>query len=114
MLSRVAESMYWLARNIERAETLARIIDVNLNRTMDRYSASSGRAQKLWQGVLSIAGRTADVSAVSAHEIAQTAFEYCTFSVESRTSILSCIRIARQNALGVRAELSTEVWEAIN
>lgn len=114
MLSRVAESMYWLSRNIERAETLARMLDVNLNRTMDRYSASSGRAQRVWQGVISIIGMTADLSAVSAREIAQTAFEYCTFSTESRTSILSCIRIARQNALGVRAELSTEVWEAIN
>lgn len=114
MLSRVAESMYWLSRNIERAETLARILDVNLNRTMDRYSASSGRARRVWESVVAIVGMTTDMSAVSARQIAQTAFEYCTFSTESRTSILSCIRIARQNALGVRAELSTEVWEAIN
>lgn len=114
MLSRVAESMYWLARNIERGETLARILDVNLNRTIDRHAASSGRAAKVWRSILGIVGIDHDLSAVTATQIAQTAFEYCTFSTESRTSILSCIRIARQNALGVRAELSTEVWEAIN
>jgi uncharacterized alpha-E superfamily protein len=114
MLSRVAESMYWLSRNIERAETLARILDVNLSRTMDRYSASSGRAMRVWRGVVGIVGMTTDLANVTETQIAQTAFEYCTFSTESRTSILSCIRIARQNALGVRAELSTEVWEAIN
>lgn len=114
MLSRVAESMYWLARNLERSETLARILDVNYNRTMDRYSASGGRTLKIWQNVIDIVGMTADLTALSGTQISQTAFEYCTFSTENRTSILSCIRIARQNALGVRAELSTEVWEAIN
>jgi uncharacterized alpha-E superfamily protein len=114
MLSRVAESMYWLARNIERAETLARILDVNLNRTIDRHAASSGRSMSVWRSILGIVGIDHDLSLVASAQIAQTAFEYCTFSTERRTSILSCIRIARQNALGVRAELSSEVWEAIN
>jgi uncharacterized alpha-E superfamily protein len=75
--------MYWMSRNVERAESLARIAEVGFNRA----PGSAG---------------------------AIDAFLSATFSHENRSSILSCIHIARQNAVGIRAELSTEVWEAIN
>ena len=114
MLSRVAESLYWLSRNIERAESLARILDVNYNRTMDRSGASAARTQRIWASVLDICGASVDIELWDSEKIATNAFEFCTFSTENRTSILSCIRIARANALNVRAELSTEVWETIN
>ena len=114
MLSRVAESLYWLSRNIERAESLARILDVNYNRTMDRSGASDARTRRIWKSVLEICGATVEVDLWDPERIATNAFEFCTFSTENRTSILSCIRIARANALSVRAELSTEVWETIN
>lgn len=114
MLSRVAESLYWLARNVERAETLARILDVNYNRTMDRFVAQGERALVLWQSVTELVGMNVDLALFKGSQISSKAFEYCTFSTESRTSIVSCVRIARSNALSVRAELSTEVWESIN
>jgi uncharacterized alpha-E superfamily protein len=114
VLSRVAESLYWLARNVERAETLARILDVNYNRTVDRNAAGRERAARIWRSVFAIAGITADVELLEGAALASAAFEMCTFSTEWRTSILACIRIARTNALNVRAELSTEVWECLN
>ena len=114
MLSRVAESLCWLARNVERAETLARILDVNYNRTVDRNAAGRERASRIWRSVFQIAGITADVSLLEGAALASAAFELCTFSVEWRTSIVACIRIARANALSVRAELTTEVWECLN
>lgn len=114
MLSRVAESLYWMARNVERAETLARILDVNYNRTVDRNAAGRERAAKIWGSVFEIAGVTADVELLEGSALATAAFELCTFSTEWRTSIVACIRIARSNALSVRAELSTEVWECLN
>ena len=46
MLSRVAESLYWMSRNVERAESLARILDVNYNRTVDRNAAGRERAAR--------------------------------------------------------------------
>lgn len=112
MLSRVAESLWWLSRNIERAETLARILDVNYARTMDFYAARE--ALRHWKGVLDIVGMRTDLDLIPEANVASMALEYCTFSSENRTSIVSCVRIARQNALQVRAELSTEMWEAIN
>jgi uncharacterized alpha-E superfamily protein len=114
MLSRVAESLYWLARNVERAETLARILDVNYNRTVDRNAAGRERATRIWRSVFSIAGITADVELLEGAALASAAFELCTFSTEWRTSIVACIRVARTNALNVRAELTTEVWEYLN
>jgi uncharacterized alpha-E superfamily protein len=114
MLSRVAESLYWMARNLERAETLARILDVNYNHTVDRNTAGRQRAARTWRSVFAIAGISADVALLEGAALATAAFELCTFSTESGTSIVTCVRIARGNALSVRAELSTEVWEAIN
>jgi uncharacterized alpha-E superfamily protein len=114
VLSRVAESLYWLARNVERAETLARILDVNYNRTVDRNAAGRARAARIWRSVFAIAGISADVELLDGAALAAAAFELCTFSTEWRTSIVACIRVARGNALSVRAELSTEVWECLN
>ena len=112
MLSRVAESLWWMSRNLERAETLARILEVNYTRTMDRYAAH--QAVTHWKGILDIVGMLTDLDLIPPESVAATALHYCTFSSENRTSIVSCVRIARQNALQVRAELSSEMWEAIN
>jgi uncharacterized alpha-E superfamily protein len=114
VLSRVAESLYWMARNVERAETIARILDVNYNRTVDRNTAGRKRATRIWKSVFLIAGIDADVELLEGATLASAAFERCTFSTDDRTSIVACIRVARSNALSVRAELSTEVWECIN
>ena len=61
MLSRVAESLYWMSRNVERAETLARILDVNYNRTVDRNAAGRERATRVWRSVLRYRRHPADV-----------------------------------------------------
>jgi len=114
MLSRVAESLYWMSRNIERAESLARIIDVAFNRTVDRLAAGSEDARRVWSSVLELAGGPEDVPTFEGPTLANDAFTYGTFSTENRSSVISCIRIARSNALGVRAELTTEDWETIN
>jgi uncharacterized alpha-E superfamily protein len=103
-----------MSRNVERAETLARILDVNYNRTVDRNTAGRARAARIWRSVFEIAGITTDLDLLDGASLASAAFELCTFSIEERTSIVACIRIARSNALSVRAELSTEVWECLN
>jgi len=112
VLSRVAESLYWLSRNVERAETLARLLEVNVNRTIDRRASARDAAERIWRGVLHIAGSTSGPWLEDDPHL--SAVEHCAFSTEDGTSILSCVRVARANALSVRAELSSEVWEAIN
>ena len=112
MLSRVAESLWWMSRNLERAETLARILDVNYSRTMDRYTGRE--SLRHWKAVLDVAGMQTDLHLIPEASVPTTALHYCTYSRENRTSIASCVQIARQNALSVRSELSSEMWEAVN
>ena len=107
MLSRLAESLYWAARNVERAEDLARLVDVTAARAVDRAVDAESR----WQAVYEVAG-----IAASAGDAADRlgAIERIVFDGESPFSVAGCIRIARRNAIGVRAELTTEIWECIN
>ena len=114
MLSRVADSLFWLGRNIERAETVSRILDVNYTRSMDHYSSSDGRSEKLWRSVVGCTGFVSPTEADRARASVTEAFEYCALDPDNATSILSAVRIARSNALGIRAELTTEVWEQVN
>ncbi len=114
MLSRVADSLFWLGRNVERAETIARILDVNYTRAMDLYSQRDGRSEKLWRSVMHCAGFVSDPQPPVTGKSANDVFGFCAFDAENSTSIVSAVRIARANALGVRAEITTEVWELIN
>jgi len=114
MLSRVAESLYWMSRNVQRAEALSRIVDVAFNRTVDRNAAGREQATAMWRNVLSLVGVPGDASYPGGSRFATDAFASATFSREHPSSIISCIHVARQNAVSVRAELSTEAWEAIN
>lgn len=114
MLSRVAESLFWMSRNVQRAEALARVVDVAFNRTVDRNAAGRGQAESLWHQVLGLVGIPGSDVYPGGSRFAVDAFAMATFSREHRSSVISCIQIARQNAVSVRAELSSEVWEAIN
>ncbi|HEY0394394.1 MAG TPA: alpha-E domain-containing protein [Candidatus Elarobacter sp.] len=107
MLSRVAESLYWAARNVERAEDLARLIDVTATRSVDRAVDPESR----WRAAFTVAGiepypdDTPDRAG---------AIERIVFDADTALSIAACVRIARRNAIGVRAELTTEIWECLN
>jgi uncharacterized alpha-E superfamily protein len=114
LLSRVANSFYWLGRNAERAEQISRILDVNYTRSTDLYSQRDGRAEHLWRSVMQSAGFVAEPKISSNGKAASEVFSFCAFDEENSTSIVSAIRIARSNALSIRAELTIEVWEVIN
>ncbi len=114
MLSRVANSFYWLGRNAERAEQIARILDVNYVRSTDLYSQRDGRAEHLWTSVMQSAGFVAEPIIPQNGKAASEVFSFCAFDEGNSTSIVSAVRIARANALGIRAELTIEVWEVIN
>jgi len=113
VLSRVADFLFWLGRNIERAETLARVLDVNYTRAVDLYAQSDGRSDALWRSVMHCVGFTAE-PILPKNKVASAALSHVAFEAGNASSIVSSIRIARSNALGVRSELSGEVWESIN
>ena len=113
MLSRLAESFFWLSRNVERAETIARVLDVTYTRSMDVYTGAAW-SERPWRTAIAIA-TFAHPDAVQLGESAATdALARCVFDERNPSSIMSCITTARGNAIGLRAELSTELWEHLN
>jgi len=105
MLSRVADSLYWMSRYLERAEHTAALIDEHLNLMLDSASVS---ADQRWQRVLASLGSTGTEPA------GPSVAEALAFDGESRVSIVSCIGEARENARQVREQSSAAMWEQIN
>jgi uncharacterized alpha-E superfamily protein len=108
MLSRVADSLYWMSRYLERAEHTTRLLDVNLNLMLDESAAS---AERRWQRVLYALGRPQDIEWMGEpYSLTQV----LTFDTTNKASILSCIIAARENSRHVREQISTEQWHRLN
>src|SRR5213592_3575908 len=107
MLSRVADSIYWMSRYIERAENVARFIDVNLQLMLD---LPSGSAQQ-WEPVVTTTGDHEAFSKRYSEASKESVFHFLTFDRENPNSIVSCLRGARENARSVRDFITTEMWE---
>jgi uncharacterized alpha-E superfamily protein len=110
MLSRVADSIYWLNRYIERAENVARFLDVNLNLLLDMPSGM----QQQWKPLVSTTG---DIDFFKEHYgefTAENVIQFLVFDRDYPNSILSCLQLARENARSVREIISSEMWEQVN
>jgi uncharacterized alpha-E superfamily protein len=110
MLSRVADSIYWMSRYVERAENVARFISVNLNLSLDM----PGEAGQQWWPLVVITGDDAAYQKRITTTTKESVVQFLTFDTENPNSILSCLRSARENARGVREIISAEMWEHIN
>ncbi|MDQ5853172.1 MAG: alpha-E domain-containing protein [Chloroflexota bacterium] len=108
MLSRVADSLYWMSRYLERAQHTARLIDVNLVLMLDQ---SPGFMSRRWRYVLESL-RTA--SPPEPLDDARMIADRLTFSREHKGSIVASIAKARDNASQVRQQISSEMWEQLN
>lgn len=106
MLSRVADSLYWMNRYLERAEHTARLLDLNLNLTLDQSPAVAGQR---WQLVL----QSLKVPAPEKLDAYQ-ATRYLTFDPDNKDSIVVCVKAARENARQIREQISSEMWEQLN
>ena len=110
MLSRVADSIYWLNRYIERAENVARFIDVNLNLMLD---LPAGMLQQ-WQPLVSVTGDMDLFRDRYKEANSDNVIQFLTFDEAYPHSIISCLKIARENARSIREVISSEMWEEIN
>lgn len=108
MLSRVADSLYWMSRYLERAEHTTRLLDVNLNLMLDETSTRAGRR---WQRMLNALGNPEHVRWDG--DLPGLTHTLC-FDPEHKFSILSCIIAARENSRHVREQISTEQWHRLN
>ena len=114
MLSRVADSLYWLARYIERAENNSRILDVNLQVTLDDDHTGEEGDKSAWEPILASLEDQKLFRKLYAVTNAETVCEFLTFAKENPNSIRSCVTAARENARTVREYISSEMWERIN
>ncbi len=108
MLSRVADSLYWMARYIERGEHTARLVAVKLESMVEQ---SRDEADAAWQRVVD--ALSAEEFAPKTHD-AYTITQALAFNPRNPSSLVSSLRLARDNARQVREQLSTEVWEHLN
>jgi uncharacterized alpha-E superfamily protein len=112
MLSRTAESLYWLGRYIERAENMARIIDVS--QRLEAQGRVHGRTESEWQAVLTILSAQASYKGVSEVVDQEGVTAFVTLDQSNPSSIWNCVRAARENARALRATISSELWECVN
>src|SRR5436853_2090980 len=112
MLSRTADNLYWLARYVERAEYLARILEVTQRLTT--LPLAYVGATNEWESAVSTAGCGHAFSAVYPQANEETVIEFLCFSPANPSSIRNCFEIARTNARAVRTALTVEMWDAIN
>ena len=108
MLSRVADSLYWMSRYLERAEHTARLIDVGLNLMLDQTAAAAERRWGRLLGSLHAPPQLAGAS--DAYHLTQA----MTFDAANETSIVACVASARENLRQVREQISSEMWEQLN
>ncbi len=110
MLSRVANSIYWMCRYIERAENVARFISVNLNLLLDMPSEKG----KHWEPLVMITGDQQLFEKKYPGYDQEAVIRFLTFDRDYPNSILSCLVAARENGRSIREIISSEMWEHLN
>ena len=110
MLSRVANSIYWMSRYVERAENVARFIDVNLQLLLD---APPGQEQQ-WQPLLNATADQDEFAQRYGQATQDNVVQFLAFDPRNPNSILSCLQAARENARGVREVISSAMWLQLN
>ena len=112
MLSRTADHLFWMSRYIERAENLARLLDVTWQMSLVPQSLEA--ANQNWNAIIalnSLEEKFADrYSAVNAENV----LRFMVSDTGNHASILSCLRLTRENAHAVRGTITSEMWETMN
>jgi uncharacterized alpha-E superfamily protein len=111
MLSRVAESLYWMSRYIERAEDLTRLLAVNFTALLDTGASD---VQQGWQSLIKATGDEALFAELQGDADAQSVIQFMFWEPLNSNSVIACIIRARENARSIREQITSEMWEGIN
>lgn len=114
MLSRVADSLYWMSRYIERAENVSRLLDVNLQLLLDFEEMDDDKLKEHWEPIIRATGDEKLFYELYERADSSSVTDFLTFNRKNPSSILSCMMAARENASMIRDQLSTEMWQCIN
>jgi uncharacterized alpha-E superfamily protein len=113
MLSRTADNLFWMARHIERAENIARVLDV-AHRTSLLPLDVDGTEAYLWYAPLNITGCAAGYEEKYGLARASAVTHYMALDPDNPSSIYNCLKMARENARTARSAITSEMWEIIN
>ncbi len=111
MLARTAENLFWLARYMERADYLARLLQVAGH--MNSVRVDTERNSE-WESAIVASGCRTGYFAAHAQASESEVINYLAFDRDNPSSIVNCIEISRRNARAVRTALTTDMWEAVN
>lgn len=112
MLSRTADNLYWIARYMERAETMARLLEVGSRITLLPSSGKGNRTE--WDSLLRASGTSDGFARKYGDPVQRNIESYLFFDRDNPSSVASCITSARESARIVRTALTTQVWDALN
>jgi uncharacterized alpha-E superfamily protein len=112
MLSRTADHLYWMSRYIERAESIARLVDAHYR--MSLLPQSGGSLNQSLHATMT--ALHVEQAYRERHEsiVPQAVFEFLSLDRDHGGSIVNCLRAARENARAVRGSLTSELWETLN
>lgn len=120
LLARDADSMYWLGRYVERAEHVARLLLVNSNLLVDVGDLAPELQSQQWSSIPAIMRCPVPPAASSNGQPAAPSRDaaaivrYMVFDRDNPSSLVSCVSRARENARGIRENISAEMWECVN
>lgn len=112
MLSRTADHLFWMARYTERAENTARMLDANYQLSL--LPQSDEYAELGWRAMLSISELSGIYSAAHHGMKSREVIDFMARDMSNPSSIVSCLRAARENARAVRSSTNSELWESLN
>ena len=113
MLSRTAESLYWIGRYMERADTMSRLLEVGYRMALMPSTGAGYRNE--WASLVAAAGSSAGFEAKYGEQFRQRDVEsWLFYDRDNGSSVISCLEAARQNGRAVRTALTTSMWDALN
>lgn len=112
MLSRVASNLYWMSRQVERAENTARVLDVTWR--MSLLVKEQRLQDQEWFAPLNITGTLFPFSGRHNVVCAREVLHFMALDPENPSSIYACAKSARENARAVRGSITSEMWEVLN
>lgn len=108
MLSRVADSLYWMSRYMERTDSILRVLKINYASSQDNPDEFS------WHPVLKIFGSLEDEDINRLEENSRKVLQYMVLDRENPNSVFNMVTLARENARGVQDHITVELWKCLN
>ena len=112
MLSRTADHLFWMARYMERAENLARLLDVTWQMSM--VPQAEAAVNQSWNAIIALNSLEEAFATKYQTVNGENVLKFMVSDADNYASIYSCLRMARENAHAVRGTLTTEMWETLN